>query len=654
MTGLNRAYSTLIIKALDESSGPRRFSGIASTITPDRSEDVVEPKGMRAKLPLPLLWQHDKSKPIGWVKAARVSDSQIEVECEMASVAEPGTLKDRLDEAWQSIKAGLVQGLSIGFSADPLKDVESIKGSRGLRFKGWSWLELSAVTIPANQEASILAIKAADVSIEPPAAPGKVVRLTVPGVSGHSTLPKLKESTVNIQDQIKSFEATRAAKFAALAAIMEKSEGSTLDAEQTTAYDDLRAEVKSIDGHLARLADMEKLNVQTAKPLTVAKDTGTAIEVKHFDPIIKAPRKADGLAMGELVRMLGRAKGNHFQALEMAKGMDNLDPRTVTVLKAAVAAGSTSNATWVGNLVSDENTVFTEFLEYLRPQTILGKFGTNGIPNLRPYSFRVPIVTQSSAGSGYWVGEGKAKPLTKFDFTRTFMEPLKVANIAVLTMEAIRDSSPRADAIVRDQLVAALAARLDTDFIDPAKAAVAGVSPASVTNGTTAIPSTSGTDAASVRKDITALLQTYVAANNPPSSAVLVMSSMAALAVSMMQNPLGQPEFQSMSMRGGSLLGIPVIVSDYVPTVSAGSIVVMINAADVLLGDEGGFSVDMSDQASLVMDSAPTMESITPAAAQLVSMWQTNSVAFRAERTINWMKARPSAVRYLSNVDWAA
>ena len=41
-------------------------------------------------------------------------------------------------------------------------------------------------------------------------------------------------------------------------------------------------------------------------------------------------------------------------------------------------------------------------------------------------------------GAGYWVGEGKAKPLTKFDFTRTTLTPLKVANIAVLTKEADR------------------------------------------------------------------------------------------------------------------------------------------------------------------------------------------------------------------------
>ncbi len=108
-------------------------------------------------------------------------------------------------------------------------------------------------------------------------------------------------------------------------------------------------------------------------------------------------------------------------------------------------------------------------------------------------------------------------PLTKFDFERKTLEPLKVANIAVATEEVLRDSSPSAEAIIRDQLVAALRARLDTDFINPAKAAVAGTSPASITNGVTAIPSAGGT-ADDVRADIQKLFGAFIAANNaqPP------------------------------------------------------------------------------------------------------------------------------------------
>jgi HK97 family phage major capsid protein len=297
---------------------------------------------------------------------------------------------------------------------------------------------------------------------------------------------------------------------------------------------------------------------------------------------------------------------------------------------------------------------------FLRPQTIIGKFGANGIPSLRRVPFRVPLISQTTGGAGYWVGEGAAKPLTKFDFSRTTLEPLKAANIAVVTMETLRDSSPSAEMIVRDQLAAALRARLDTDFVDPTKTASSGVSPASITNGVTAVNS-SGNDADAVRTDIRALFGAFIAANNAPTSGVWVMTATTALALSLMNNALGQAEFPGITMNGGSLFGLPVIVSEYVPTTvtsppagTDGALVALVNASDVYLGDEGGLSVDMSMEASLEMDSAPSHESTTPTAASLVSLWQTNSVGFRAERTINWMKRRTEAVQVLDQVTWGA
>ena len=82
----------------------RAFKGIASTPSTDRAGDIVEPKGAEFQLPIPLLWQHSASQPIGWVTSATVKDTGIEVVVEVASISEPGKLKDRLDEAWQSLK----------------------------------------------------------------------------------------------------------------------------------------------------------------------------------------------------------------------------------------------------------------------------------------------------------------------------------------------------------------------------------------------------------------------------------------------------------------------------------------------------------------------------------------------------------------------
>ncbi|EMD8985966.1 phage major capsid protein [Pseudomonas aeruginosa] len=663
----NRAYSTLEVKALDDER--RVITGIASTPSPDRMQDVVEPKGAQFKLPIPFLWQHNHDEPIGHVTEAKVTQKGIEVSVQLTQVEEPGKLKDRLDEAWQSIKSGLVRGLSIGFSA---KEFEQIPGSWGLRFLSWEWFELSAVTIPANAEATITSVKSID--REQRAALGiksvPVVRITPAGASAIKTktikVPKPQEGNdmKTTAEQIAEFEATRVSKAAEMEAIMTKAAeaGETLDADQSEQFDTLEAEIAAIDKHIGRLKQMQKAQAANAKPVT--EEAGAqrmanvkALDFKEVQVRAKNTQKLEpGIAFARAAKCLALGHLEHRDAIGIAKslyeGQDSIIAATQRlVTKAAVAAATTSDATWAGPLVGDETSVFADFVEYLRPQTILGRFGTNGIPNLRRVPFRVPLIGQTSGGDGYWVGEGQAKPLTKFDFERKTLEPLKVANIAVATMEVIRDSSPAADGIIRDQLAAALRERLDIDFIDPAKAAVAGVSPASILNGVAGIPS-SGNTADDVRADIRALFNAFIAANNAPTSGVWLMPATTALALSLMQNPLGQAEFPGISMTGGELFGLPVIVSEYIPTSSAGAVVALVNARDIYLGDEGGVDLSMSTEASLQMDNAP--DNPTTASTVLVSLWQRNLVGFRAERAINWARRRASAVAYLTGVNWGA
>jgi len=125
------------------------------------------------------------------------------------------------------------------------------------------------------------------------------------------------------------------------------------------------------------------------------------------------------------------------------------------------------------------------------------------------------------------------------------------------------------------------------------------------------------------------------------------------LALSLMRNTLGQKEFPDITMMGGTFEGLPVIASEYVPTVTGGAIVILANASDIWVADDGQVVLDASREASLQMDDAPTNNSVVPTATTMVSMFQTNSVAMRAERWINWQKRRPAAVQVLDDVNWA-
>lgn len=165
-----QAWAKFDRKAMTETDTHYELSGIASTPTPDRMYDIVEPMGATYDLPIPLLWQHDSEQPIGEVYDAKPGAKGIPVQFRIPKLAVPGTLKDRLDEAVQSITLNLVRGLSIGFAPVEYSYMED---TGGYRFLKWLWLELSCVTVPANSEASIAVIKSFDRKAGP-----SVVRLS--------------------------------------------------------------------------------------------------------------------------------------------------------------------------------------------------------------------------------------------------------------------------------------------------------------------------------------------------------------------------------------------------------------------------------------------------------------------------------------------
>jgi HK97 family phage prohead protease len=147
------AYSLLTLKAVSEEQ--RTFSGIATTPEMDRMGDIVEPKGLSFKNPLPLLMFHDSRLPVGTAKFEKPTDEGIPFTASLPTISEPGTLRDRIEEAWQSVKHKLIRGVSIGFSPKEY----SFMDDGGVHYLTGEVLELSLAVIPANASATIQTIK---------------------------------------------------------------------------------------------------------------------------------------------------------------------------------------------------------------------------------------------------------------------------------------------------------------------------------------------------------------------------------------------------------------------------------------------------------------------------------------------------------------
>jgi HK97 family phage major capsid protein/HK97 family phage prohead protease len=610
--------------------------------------DVIEPLGVSFINPLPLLLFHDSTQPVGQVRFKTPTRQGIDFDAFIPEVSEPGLVKDSTDKAAHLVKYGLIRGMSIGFR--PIDDaVEPLK-TGGLRFVKSEVVELSMVPIPAQIEAQIHVVKSIDAAHL--AATGNGEGLTTPGVSGTPAGKPARATMKTYQEQIQSLEATRQAKSAELEAIQTKvsGEGRTKDAAERESFDTLKKEIEDLDAELKDARDMEALNRQALKPVAPQPDLQKASESRNpaqtYITVRDNRPPGIGFARKVMCQVVGKIDQRPPQDIAKERYPDDAG-LVASFVKGAVPAGTTTETVWASPLVYPTN-LESEFIDYLRPMTIIGKL------SLHPVPFNVRFVSQTSGGTGYWVGQGQPKPLTSFAFGASTLGFTKVAAISVITEELARFSSPSAETLVRNALAAALIERLDIDFIDPTSAAVAGVQPASITNGLVAL-SSAGTSADNVRTDLGKIIGAFVAANMSTASLTLIMPNSLALVLSIMVNSLGQPEFPGLTVNGGTLNGIPVVTSQYAANSSgAGNLVIALAASEIFLADDGQVRVDASREASLQMLDNPTNNSATATATTMVSMYQTNSIALRAERFINWAKRRSDAVVYMDDVNWGS
>lgn len=468
-----------------------------------------------------------------------------------------------------------------------------------------------------------------------------------------------------IAEQIAALEATREAKQARMSAVMQKSldENRSTDTAEAEEFDTLEGEIKTIDADLVRLRKMERIQAAGAKP---AADTAKAYESAtaradgvHAVQVKTVEKLEPGILAARYAMCIGVAKGNHEVAFRLAEKhyphsesivktlksqAEGADLRALYQQKATVAAGTTTDSTWAAPLANAE-TWAGDFVGFLRARTLIGQ------ANFRPAPFNVRIGGQTSGGSASWTGQGKSKPVTKFDFTAHTTEYTKVASISVVTKELLRLSDPSAETLVRDGLADAAIARVDSDLFDPDIAAVSGVNPASLTNGVAPVQGPTGSDPDDIRCALLRLWAPWDSTFMGERPAYYTTPAVARF-LAFMRDALGNVAFPGMTATGGSLDGIPVRVSQYLANNggSAGAPFILVDEAEIWLADDGSVTLDFSDHATIEMSDAPVGSSsatVTSNGSPFVSMFQTNSRAFLAERAIWWGKRRTGAVQWI-------
>ncbi len=349
-----------------------------------------------------------------------------------------------------------------------------------------------------------------------------------------------------------------------------------------------------------------------------------------------------GMHFTRVALAIARAKGDLVYAATLAEKKWGSPSIPAIILRSAVSAGSTSDTTWASSL-AEYRVAASEFIEALRPLTLLGR-----MTGMRHAPMNVKIPRATSGSSVAWVGEGRPIPLSALSTDLVMLKIFKLAGMIASTLELVMLSTPGADGLLRADLLAAVAAMTDQALIDPNAAGEAGVSPASITNGATQIAST-GSSVAEISADLESLFGELADNGITMASPYFIMSPRTAFKLAMKRDTNGALAFPGMGARGGEIAGVPALVTAANKEANdspQSSNIVLLDAAELILADTDQITLDMSTETSMQMNTAP--DSPPTASTVMVSLWQQNLAAWRVIRPINWEMRRPGAVATLT------
>lgn len=336
--------------------------------------------------------------------------------------------------------------------------------------------------------------------------------------------------------------------------------------------------------------------------------------------VVSIPAVPDATGLAQIARIKALAALGRGQTKELALKMGS--PR----VQKAVGAMTTNNSP----SLTDLNVIVGAFIQQLSNESVFFKL-LDGMHRV-PFQARVSMITSTAAA--HTMSEGQPIPVADITLDDVYLKPMAVSALIVLTEELL--DSTQSEQSINNALRRAVSAAADATFFS------------SIIDADTPAFASTGATAAAAVQDLKLLLDAVQPKSE--SNLLLAMSPNAQRAAATLMNAAGGFVFPALTPTGGSVFGIPVMPCDQLPPGS----IALIDAAG-LAGEAGSIDVNASDQAALEIKSSGLQQNAkSGAGTSLVSMFQTNSVALKANSTIGVQRLRDNAIAIVTNAGWAA
>jgi hypothetical protein len=280
--------------------------------------------------------------------------------------------------------------------------------------------------------------------------------------------------------------------------------------------------------------------------------------------------------------------------------------------------------------VYSPRSIAAEFADKNRAAAVLGKLPYTHVPFVR----NLPYITNGSTVDFY--GEMSPISVSALGFGESIDLPrLRTSGILVVSNELLAHS--QAAAIIEADLRRSDIEALDRRLLDPTSQGVDRIRPASITYGLDPVDATGAGDPSTVDGVVAALLGELRDAGSSLVGVSFITTVKNAIALSLMRDLTGARAYPTVSATGGTIAGLPLIVSASAPA----DTLIAVDASELLVADDSEVEIATSRFAVIDQDDAPVGN-------QRVNMYQTESTAIKLLRWINWSMRRPF-VAYASN-----
>jgi HK97 family phage major capsid protein len=390
------------------------------------------------------------------------------------------------------------------------------------------------------------------------------------------------------------------------------------------------------------LANLVKSNIETAiAPLREQATNRGSMLLGGGGP--EPQKREGGIAMARMVRATAAAKMQQLgpeAAIQILKNWGDHD--LADAWAGARQKSMTSGDALAGGFLVPEQ-YSQDLINVLRSATVVRRLGAPTLP-LPTGSIKLPKITAGSVAQ--YVGESTNAPKTQLATGQLGLTFKKLMALVPVSNDLLRYSSPGADAIVRNDLVAAFAVKEDATFIrgvgtDASPKGMRYFAPAA-----NVLAANSSISNANTATDLGRLMQQLMGNDIPMIKPVWIFNPRIRNYLITLQNTNGAFVYKD-EMAQGTLWGYPFGVTTGVPvnlTDGGGtseSEIYFVDIAQAIIGEAQNIMVDASGEAAYSDGST------------VQSAWSRDETSVRAIAEHDFGMRYDNAIAILNQVNWA-